>query len=118
MILVLVILCILVSVLPDRSDENTTADASQASTICEIIVENQLVAPSTAKFADYSQQQVWTLGKESGTYKNAFRVRSYVDAQNSFGAQIRTYYTCDISFNGGEWTNLGNWTIIDLDIQD
>jgi len=86
--------------------------------MCENIVESQLVAPSTAEFASYNEQQFWTLGENSGTYENAYRVRGYVDAQNSFGAQIRTYYTCDISYNGGEWADLRNWTLLDLNMDN
>lgn len=99
-------------------DESTGASPIRASIMCENIIESQLVAPSTAEFASYNEQQIWTLGKNSGTYENAYRVRGYVDAQNSFGAKIRTYYTCDISYNGGEWTDMRNWTLLDLNMDN
>ena len=120
LILAIIVICLCgVSIaLISSDDENSGASRSRASIICEDIVKGQLVAPSTAKFASYSEQQIWTLGKESGAYKNAYRVTGYVDAQNSFGAQIRTYYTCDISYNGGEWSDLRNWTLLNLDMNN
>lgn len=51
-------------------------------------VKDKLKAPSTAKFPWYSEVVVTDLGG------GRFRVSAYVDAQNSFGAQIRTRYTC------------------------
>jgi len=117
--IILVCLCgVVVIGLSDSDNESTGASPSRASIICEDIIESRLVAPSTAKFASYYEQQIWTLGKNSGTYENAYRVRGYVDAQNSFGALIRTYYTCDISYNGGEWTDLRNWTLLNLDMDN
>ena len=47
-------------------------------------------APATADFASYSDSAV--VNKGDGTYI----VVSYVDAQNSFGAKIRTRYTCTV----------------------
>jgi len=104
--------------LSDSNNERTGASPIRASITCEDIIESRLVAPSTAKFASYYEQQIWTLGKNSGAYENAYRVTGYVDAQNSFGALIRTYYTCDISYNGGEWTDLRNWTLLNLDMDN
>lgn len=98
---------------PSSSDDSG-ATPIRASIMCENIVESQLKSPSTAEFADYNEQRIWTLEKESGKYDAAFRVRSYVDAQNSFGALIRTYYTCDISYNGGVWTDIRNWTLLNI----
>lgn len=54
-------------------------------------VEDHLKAPSTAKFP-------WTclaLKIQTG----AWNVRSYVDAQNSFGAMIRTHYVWTAEYN-------------------
>ena len=52
-----------------------------------------LKAPSTAKFPRTSDDQVTDMG--GGT----FEIKSYVDAQNSFGAMIRTRYTCSVKSN-------------------
>ena len=61
---------------------------------CEEAVSAQLKSPSTANFASYSREQVTDGG--NGKYY----VRSYVDSQNSFGAQIRTGFTCRVQCTG------------------
>jgi hypothetical protein len=61
---------------------------------CEEAVTAQLKSPSTANFASYSSRQVTDDG--NGKYY----VRSYVDSQNSFGAQIRTGFLCKVQCAG------------------
>lgn len=55
------------------------------------VVKEKLKAPSTAKFPPYSSSFV----KDNGNSK--YTVHAYVDAQNSFGATVRTYYTVNIT---------------------
>jgi hypothetical protein len=57
---------------------------------CEEAVSANLKAPSTASFAPYSSTEILDLGKWM------YRVHSYVDAENSFGAHIRTPYSCTV----------------------
>jgi hypothetical protein len=57
---------------------------------CEQAVSANLKAPSTSKFAPYSETHVLDLGKWQ------YQVQSYVDAENSFGAHVRTPYTCTV----------------------
>lgn len=52
----------------------------------EKVIQGLLKAPSTAKFADYSEYQV---SKRDGIGT----ISGYVDAQNSFGAMIRSTFT-------------------------
>ena len=63
-----------------------------------VFIEKRLKAPSTADFASYSNSSV------TRTSTGTFLVSSYVDAQNSFGAKIRTHYTCELQYVGNE-----NW---------
>jgi hypothetical protein len=63
-------------------------------------VKNRLKAPSTAKFPWYREAVVTDLGGRR------FRVSAYVDAQNNFGAQIRTRYICVL-----KGTDELNWTL-------
>jgi hypothetical protein len=77
---------------------------------CQDYVEAVLIAPSTAKSQSSFSQKISTLGKTSGAYESAFRVESYVDSQNSFGAQVRNFYTCDVNFTNNRWE------LLDLDI--
>lgn len=55
-------------------------------TMTQLLVEKELKAPTTAKHPDLENYKIKSLGE------NRFEVSSYVDAQNSFGAMIRTYY--------------------------
>lgn len=63
----------------------------------QLTVPDLLKSPSSAKFphADYKQVVSY-----EGNDK--YTVESYVDAQNSFGAMIRTNYRCDLVVTGHE----------------
>jgi hypothetical protein len=65
--------------------------------ICQERVSAELKAPSTADFPSYSEQAI----SHSGAL---WTVNSYVDAQNSFGAKLRTRYTCTARFNAADAT--------------
>lgn len=74
-------------------------------------VKNFLKSPSSADFplSDYT---IFDLGD------NKYKIVSYVDAQNSFGAQIRSNYIIILSYNGGEWADSNNWTLHELILDD
>lgn len=76
---------------------------SRAKDACEESVANRLRAPSSAEFvrsiATEGEDGVWTV---SGT----------VDAQNGFGAMIRSFYTCKV-----ENEELG-WYAYSVEIED
>ena len=57
-------------------------------------ISDALKAPSTATFSDYDETEV---GRLKGT-ENQWVVRGYVDAENSFGAKIRTNYQVIVEF--------------------
>ena len=61
-------------------------------------VEQKLKSPSTAIFPSYQSSFVTDLG--GGRYQ----VAAYVDAQNGFGATLRTNYICTMSVSGDTWT--------------
>lgn len=69
--------------------------AFEARTVCEEWVKEKLKAPSTAKFQD---------GSESGTAAG-FTITGTVDAQNSFGAALRSSWSCEIRYDEAseEW---------------
>jgi hypothetical protein len=69
-------------------------DEIRAFVDCNRFVEASLRAPSTAKFADYSPDRVQAIGA------SRFRVRSWVDAENGFGARLRGRYTCTVRYDG------------------
>lgn len=76
---------------------------------CKNIVENSLKAPSTADFP-WSPERVFRL--ENQTYV----VKSYVDAQNSFGAMLRSNWHCKIQYTSGDERDASNWTLQELEI--
>lgn len=66
------------------------SDKIGALVASEQAVRNLLKAPSTAKFPSTSEASI-TYDSDGG-----FVISSYVDAQDSFGAMIRTRYVCRI----------------------
>lgn len=103
----------MVLTMEDDENEDDEITASKVSTICELIVENRLKSPKTAEFEKYRDQEI---GKFEG--EETYQVLSYVDAQNSFGALIRTHYECVVSYKGGEWTDLSNWDLEKLEVDE
>lgn len=95
------------------SNNSTQVDGTEANIMCQQLVTDRLKAPSTAKFSDFTNTQVYNIQGQP----NTFRAIGYVDAQNSFGAMLRSNYTCDIRYNSGEWADIRNWTLINLVIQ-
>lgn len=77
--------------------------------VCTQFVEDQLKAPGTASFRNFFEDdgEVTVTGAGEGPYT----VRSTVDAENSFGASIRSNFVCQVRHTGD-----GNWRLIDLSI--
>ena len=76
---------------------------SLAYIMCEKMVAKKLKSPKTAEFASDWTNHVSYLG--DGKYK----INSYVDSQNSFGALVRSKFSCVM-------TDLGDskWQISDV----
>ena len=83
-----------------NSDELRAAQKNTEETVL-----NSLKAPSTAKFPGdfFSPYLDWEIVK----YENIIIVSSYVDAQNSFGATVRTNFTVKYDISDGNWTVVG-----------
>lgn len=79
---------------PAAAEEN---DMHGAWACMQILVKKRLKSPSSASFPFGGAQGVTPLG--SGRY----RVSSYVDAQNSFGATLRQPFTGVIRRVGDGW---------------
>lgn len=83
-----------------------TAQA-MAKTLCEDRVEESLRTPSTADFPFFSPA-VYD-GNRRAT------LASYVDAQNGFGATVRTNFVCIVEYSGGgSPSGFENWKIVDF----
>lgn len=88
---------------PTSVHENTLK--ANAQVLCKDAVKAGLRSPSTADFP-------WTGDTISINGDQTEMVyESYVDAQNGFGATIRTNFTCTIRAVGGDKASLGNWKI-------
>lgn len=70
---------------------------------CERAVETSLKAPSTAEFPGFSAADITVTG-------DLYSVSAYVDAENSFGANVRTPFTCTLRSTGD------NWELVDLSL--
>ncbi len=69
----------------------------EAKLECRSYVESTLKSPSTAEFpftTDFT-----AVGEGKGPYI----VNGWVDAQNSFGAMLRTHFTCELHNDGKRW---------------
>lgn len=88
--------------------ENTNADnnyytVSSAYSTAKQIVKEHLKAPKTAEFAEMSDAEAKYKINEDGSVL----IRSYVDAENSFGAKIRTHFQCTVK--NGSVSELTTW---------
>lgn len=72
-------------------DTGNGVEPSQVQEVCHNRVLDHLKAPSTADFGGDT-----VTGSEPNWYDDG-----YVDAENSFGAKIRTSYTCTAIHTGG-----------------
>jgi len=70
---------------------NLENDAAAYNAATAFVKEN-LKAPSTADFAGYLKSHIYKSD-------DLWIVKSYVDAQNGFGANIRTHFICKVSYN-------------------
>jgi hypothetical protein len=92
-------------------DPNRDRDA-EAFVMCQEPVRARLLSPASADFPFLDHETV-RLGDG-----HRYRVRSYVDSQNRYGAMLRTHFTCVIEYRGGgDWPDPVNWKVIELDLQ-
>jgi hypothetical protein len=83
----------------DGSDSapSDTGDRYGAIDVCHQRVEGQLKAPSTADYSDETATE---------TSPGHWSVAGSVDAENSFGAKVRSTYTCEAVHTDGD-----NWNV-------
>jgi len=76
-------------------------------------VKGELKAPSTAKFPEYDEENSH---EYTGNLQDSiFIVKSYVDAQNEYGAMLRKKYVVNMKFRGGDRNDGHNWELISVD---
>ncbi len=101
-VLLLLIIIPLCTGLLNKNHRTSSSSPSDfdAYFMSQTFIKKVLKAPATAEFASFSESSVGHLGT------NKYRVTSYVDAQNSFGAKLRNHYTCDLQYSGNDMWNL------------
>ena len=101
---------------PESPEEAAAAAAEQAlrtarvntSVLCELETESRLRAPGTADFPFGHSLDVQALSD------NRYRLRSYVDAENAFGGEVRTVFDCTVQGNGD---NISGYTVIEFSME-
>lgn len=84
----------LVAIVFSGGDDAPPDLSGDAIRVCEEeFVPKRLKAPATAEFSGASV---------SGT-GDVFVVTGHVDSENSFGAKIRSRYTCTVRSSGDQW---------------
>jgi len=86
-----------------RNKRYCSDDKIAALVMAQKLVKGNLKAPATAEFASIVDSQVTPIGDCS------YRVVSYVDSQNSFGANIRTNFTATVKYKGDN-----SWGLLSL----
>jgi hypothetical protein len=84
-------------------------DTTMAFVMSQEFVKRSLKAPSTAEFPWFTDDQVAVTQRPDC----GFRIVAWVDAQNGFGAQIRSRYVVELKYLDGS----GEWQLTDIDIE-
>jgi hypothetical protein len=86
--------------------ENRKPKKNEAWVISRGFVKRILTAPSTADFP-FEDVYVYNNG-------DTFTIIAPVDAQNSFGAKLRTKYACKLVYMKGDVSSESSWALIDV----
>ena|SRR3990167_4801531 len=100
---------LVVSACGNPRDPANGGEETFAFVMCQSPVSAQLRAPSTAKFPFTTAPGVSSKHVGGGAYQ----VRGFVDAQNGFGAMIRTSWSCKIRENSDN-----SWSVENIKIDN
>lgn len=83
-----------------ESDDSSSVEPSKflAYNYAEDFIEQRLKSPSTAEFPGVSEKDSHITDLGGGEYQ----INSWVDSQNSFGAMIRSKWSCKIIIADGK----------------
>lgn len=76
--------------------------------VAQEFIKDTLKAPGTAKFSSFSESRVTYDASD-----DSYFVRGWVDAQNSFGATLRSNYICTVRNTEGETWKSRNCSLIE-----
>ena len=110
----IIVLVVIVKLLPDTDSAAHKTGASSPGDLSTMAVvqsrnyvRDSLSTPSTADFP-WLDHSVLATGNET------YIVKSYVDAQNEFGATVRYHFVCKVRYTGGDHADQRNWALVDL----
>jgi hypothetical protein len=84
----------------DSGTGDSSLDDVTAYNACKGSVENQLRAPGTASFPDYYDHDGEVAISGTGATRT---ISSHVDAENGFGGEVRTIWTCTARQQDDGW---------------
>lgn len=90
---ILIVLVVACTAFSGKSSNSGTSQRIIAITAAKMAVEEHLKSPSTADFCSQSEMTISNSG-------NSWTVSGYVDAENSFGATVREYWTVTMTVSG------------------
>lgn len=102
------LLACLVTALAGCSKKPVCDDDITAFVMSQEFIKRQLKSPSTAEFPLITDSEV-SVTKAPNGKSCIFHVRTPVDAQNSFGATVRSYFTVDLRPDDERGVN---WTMV------
>ena len=83
-----------------KVSSNSSSSKETDAKICAVkAVKDSLKAPSTAEFCSYTEMEATNLGG------NEWKITGYVDAENSFGAMLREYWTVTLTLTDSGFTD-------------
>ncbi len=97
-IAVVLLLAIVISFFATGGFSNGNRDAD-AWVCAQEVVREELKAPDTANFCSYPSAQITKIGE------NRYIVKGYVDAENGFGATVRTHFTVTLTLTSSGYKN-------------
>jgi tetratricopeptide (TPR) repeat protein len=106
-ILVAICICVFASSMFSNNNNNDTPSGTLAYLMCQEFINDRLKAPASAKYPDVQDVTIKKIGET-----NRFVIIGYVDAENSFGANLRSRFTCEITYSGND-----KWVLNDLSIE-
>ena len=101
-------MCVAISNTPDDPEDAFRDSRIITETLCELRMTRQLRAPGSADFPFSSAGDVVRTGAP-----NTYSLRSYVDAENAFGGEVRTWFTCVVEGQGDE---IGGYRIVTFEV--
>ncbi len=81
---------------------------TMAVALSQHYMSQKLQSPGTASYP-------WGGSRFDVIDDNTCKVTSYVDSQNGFGAVVRTDYQVTLDYNGGDWEDPNNWSLVYLE---